>query len=234
MEYRTKEEQVADHLREGIISGSIPRGTRLKQQEIAVQLRVSITPVREALKLLVAEGYLSNDHYRGTTVVPFDLTASQEILRLRISLELQLVESAVQNLRSEDIHEISELAAQFEKAANEGDSISARGMNYRFHRRIFEVANLPQTLSFVQVLWARYPFDTINQVDGRALDAAKEHEVLLRNFVEGDVASAMLTMRSHIESGWKAFQQSLENGEQDGADTGGASTSAAPIETVEP
>ena len=56
MEYRTKEEQVADYLREGIISGRLPRGARLKQTEIAQELKISITPVREALKLLEAEG----------------------------------------------------------------------------------------------------------------------------------------------------------------------------------
>lgn len=46
MDYRTKEEQVADFLRERIISGVYPRGSRLKQAEIAEQLHLSITPVR--------------------------------------------------------------------------------------------------------------------------------------------------------------------------------------------
>jgi DNA-binding GntR family transcriptional regulator len=89
MEYRTKEEQVADHLREGIISGRLPRGARLKQTEIAQELKISITPVREALKLLEAEGYLASDSYRGATVAPFDVGASTEILKLRITLETQ-------------------------------------------------------------------------------------------------------------------------------------------------
>ena len=52
MQFKTKEEQVADFLREGIISGRFARGARLKQQEIATLLNTSITPVREALKLL--------------------------------------------------------------------------------------------------------------------------------------------------------------------------------------
>ena len=68
MEFRTKEEQVADYLREGIIAGRFPRGTRLKQQQIADMLSTSITPVREALKLLEAEGYVSGDNYRGAIV----------------------------------------------------------------------------------------------------------------------------------------------------------------------
>ncbi len=210
MEYRTKEEQVADFLREGIISGRLPRGTRLKQQEIAQQLKISITPVREALKLLEAEGYLASDSYRGATVVPFDIGTSTEVLKLRIMLETQLVESAARNLRSDNIDELRTLAAQFEKAAIEGDSTLARGVNYRFHRRIYDFANLPQTLHFVQVLWARYPFDVINRIGGRATRAAGEHTELLRNFIEGDAGGAMLTMRRHIESGWGEFRDNLE------------------------
>ena len=213
MEYRTKEEQVADYLREGIISGRLPRGTRLKQQEIAQQLKISITPVREALKLLEAEGYIASDSYRGATVVPFDIGTSTEILKLRIMLEAQLVESAARNLTSADIAELKELADQFEQAALDGDSKLARGVNYRFHRRIYDFAKLPQTLHFVQVLWARYPFDVINRVDGRASRAAAEHAELLRNFIEGDAAGAMLTMRRHIESGWDEFRTSLEKRE---------------------
>ena len=212
MEYRTKEEQVADFLREGIISGRIARGARLKQQEIAQQLKISITPVREALKLLEAEGYLASDSYRGATVIPFDVGTSTEILKLRIMLETQLVESAARSLRSEDITELRELAGQFEAAARAGDSTLARGVNYRFHRRIYDFADLPQTLHFVQVLWARYPFDVINKIQGRASRAAEEHNELLRNFIEGDAAGAMLTMRRHIETGWNEFRASLSQG----------------------
>lgn len=205
MEYRTKEEQVADFLREGIIAGRFPRGSRLKQQEIASLLKTSITPVREALKLLEAEGYLVGGSYRGATVVSLDIEASGEILKLRILLESQLVESAVRKIGSPQIEELKQLAAEFEHAAEGQDSALARGINYRFHRRIYDFAELPQTLHFVQVLWARYPFDVINRIEGRAMRAAGEHAELLRNFIEGDAAGAMLTMRRHIEAGWAEF-----------------------------
>jgi DNA-binding GntR family transcriptional regulator len=91
MRFRTKEEQVADYLCEGIIAGRYPRGTRLKHQEIATMLQTSITPVREALKLLAAEGYVTGPSYRGASVAPFDITATNEMLSLRILLDTQLV-----------------------------------------------------------------------------------------------------------------------------------------------
>jgi DNA-binding GntR family transcriptional regulator len=217
MEYRTKEEQVADYLREGIISGRLPRGARLKQTEIAQELKISITPVREALKLLEAEGYLSSDSYRGATVAPFDVEASTEILKLRITLETQLVESAVRNITTDQIAELRELARQFEEAAIANDSTAARGINYRFHRRMYDFAKLPKTLHFVQVLWAQYPFDVINRISGRALRAAKEHSELLKNVIEGDSAGAMLTMRRHIETGWNELRESMPPAKPDNA-----------------
>lgn len=202
MEYRTKEEQVADYLRERIISGVYARGSRLKQAEIAEELHLSITPVREALKLLEAEGYVSGDSYRGARVVPFDPTASAEILQLRLMLEAQLVRGAVDKATSKDIQELRALADEFEAAFNAGDRASARGINYRFHRRMYDIAAMPQTLHFVQILWARYPFDLINAVSGRGKDAAAEHDEILRAFAEGDSSNAVLSMRKHIESGW--------------------------------
>jgi DNA-binding GntR family transcriptional regulator len=210
MEYRTKEEQVADFLREGIISGSIARGARIKQVEIAHLLKTSITPVREALKLLAAEGYLTGSSFKGATVVSFDATTSREIINLRMLLEAELVRGAVDRLTSEDVKELQALAAEFEAAAVNQDGSLARGLNYRFHRRLYTIADQKQTFHFVQILWARYPFDVINRIDGRASRAAAEHKELLEQMCAGDVAAATLTMRRHIESGWEELRDNLE------------------------
>ena len=206
MDYRTKEEQVADYLRERIISGVYPRGSRLKQAEIAEELHLSITPVREALKLLKAEGYISGDSYLGARVVPFDPSASAEILQLRLVLESQLVRGAVDKITAEDIKALRAMADEFETAFASGDRANARGVNYRFHRRLYDVAQMPQTLHFVQILWARYPFDLINAVEGRGQEAVKEHDDILNSLTTADASAAMLAMRKHIESGWSLLK----------------------------
>jgi DNA-binding GntR family transcriptional regulator len=206
MDFRTKEEQVADFLREGIISGMFPRGSRLKQAEIAERLQLSITPVREALKLLEAEGYINGNSYRGACVVPFDATASKEVLELRLMLESRLISGTVEKARAQDIAELRALADEFERAFKAGDRASARGINYRFHRRLYSLADMPQTLHFVQILWARYPFDLINAIEGRGKDAAKEHDEILHALSKRDASAAALAMRKHIESGWSLLK----------------------------
>lgn len=211
MDYRTKEEQVADFLRERIISGVYPRGSRLKQAEIAEQLQLSITPVREALKILEAEGYVSGGSYRGARVVPFDPAASSEILQLRLMLESQLVRAAIEKITTEDFSILRELADEFEEAFKRGDRAHARGVNYRFHRKLYDIAELPQTLHFVQILWARYPFDLINSAQGRGEDAVREHEEILQAFAAGDTSAAIMAMRKHIESGWTVLKETTES-----------------------
>jgi DNA-binding GntR family transcriptional regulator len=209
VEFRTKEEQVADYLREGIISGRFPRGTRLKQQEIATLLHTSITPVRESLKLLAAEGYVTGDSYRGAIVSPFDIDASQETLDLRILLECKLVRGAIERIDGSALDELRTLASAFATAFDAGDNESARAANYRFHHRMYEFAAMPQTLHFVQILWARYPFDLINRLSGRVSRADTEHGDLLQALAAGDIAGAMLATRQHIEAGWRELRNAV-------------------------
>jgi DNA-binding GntR family transcriptional regulator len=206
MEFRTKEEQVADFLREGIISGMFKRGSRLKQAEIAEQLQLSITPVREALKLLEAEGYVTGNSYRGACVAPFDASASEEVLDLRLQLESRLIRGALQHVTGQDISELQAMNADFGRAFELGDRAAARGINYRFHRKLYGIAAMPQTLHFVQILWARYPFDLINAIEGRGKQAAAEHDEIMRALVSGDLPAAMLAMRKHIESGYSVLK----------------------------
>lgn len=210
MQFKTKEEQVADYLREGIISGRFARGARLKQQEIATLLNTSITPVREALKLLEAEGYVAGDSFKGAVVAPFDIEASSEVLSLRILLETQLVKGAVERAKGADIAELKVMAEEFAAAFDAGDNETARAANYRFHHRLFEVAAMPQTLHFVQILWARYPFDLINRLSGRVSRAAQEHDDMLAAIIAGDTSAAMLATRQHIEAGFVELRDSLK------------------------
>jgi len=206
MEFRTKEEQVADFLREGIISGMFERGSRLKQAEIAERLQLSITPVREALKLLEAEGYVTGNSYRGACVAPFDASASEEALNLRLQLESRLIRGTLQHVTGQDIAELQAMNAEFGRAFELGDRAAARGVNYRFHRHLYGIAAMPQTLHFVQILWARYPFDLINAIEGRGKQAAGEHDEIMRALMSGDLPAAMLAMRKHIESGYSVLK----------------------------
>jgi DNA-binding GntR family transcriptional regulator len=211
MRYRTKEDFVADYLREAIISGRFERGQRLKQAEIAAHLSLSITPVREAMKLLEAEGYVTRESHHGAQVSAFDIDTSDDVVGLRVLLEERLVRAAILRLTDGDIAELNALEDEFESAISSGDRMLMRGINYRFHRHLYELAQQPQTLHFVQVLWAKYPFDVINTLQGRAQRAGLEHRQLLTYLVSGDVDSAAQAVRAHIEEGWAELREHLRS-----------------------
>ena len=210
MEFKTKEEYVAEYLREGILSGRFPRGTRLKQADIAAELNLSITPVREALRILEAEGYVLSETHRGVIVAPFDATATREINDLRVLLESRLALAAMENLTAQDYTALAQLQREFDEAETRGDREAVRALNYRFHSQLYATAQQPQTLHFVQVLWAKYPFDLINLIKGRAGRAAVEHRQLLKAMKSGDRKAVMTSLREHIEAGWHELQSQLE------------------------
>lgn len=210
MDFKTKEEIVAEYLREGILSGCFPRGTRLKQADLAEQLNLSITPVREAFRILEAEGYVLNETHRGVTVAPFDASATREINDLRVLLESRLVLAAMENMTPQDYAELSKLQHEFEEAEARGDREAVRALNYRFHSRLYAAARQPQTLYFAQVPWAKYPFDLINLIRGRTGRAAAEHRRLLKAMKTGDKKAVVSSVREHIEAGWHELQTQLE------------------------
>jgi DNA-binding GntR family transcriptional regulator len=209
MEFKTKEEYVAEFLREGILSGRFPRGTRLKQADIAEQLNLSITPVREAFRILEAEGYVLNETHRGVIVAPFDASATREINELRMLLESRLVLAAMEQMSPQNYVELGQLQREFEEAESRGDREAVRALNYRFHRQLYALAGQPQTLHFVQVLWAKYPFDLINLIGGRPGRAAAEHRRLLKAMKAADRTSVLDALRKHIDAGWRELQAHL-------------------------
>src|ERR1700744_244045 len=98
MSFATKQESVAEIIRERIIVGIYDRGTKLKQADLAEELGVSITPVREALLALEAEGYVRGLPHKGLVVPDLVPELVQEIFRLRLTLERELTKGALDKM----------------------------------------------------------------------------------------------------------------------------------------
>ncbi len=211
MTIRTKEEQVAEFLREEIIAGRFARGERLKQLEIAALLDISATPVREALRLLEAEGYVLSMSHRGMVVAPFDVAASSEIVELRVLLEGRLALAATDRIERADLDGLLASHDTFLSAVDGGDRHEIRALNYQFHRQLYGFAGQPQTWRFVQMLWAKYPFDLINLIDGRPSRAVAEHSDILEGMLAGDRIAVAAAVRQHVTYGWQELQTALEN-----------------------
>ncbi|WP_353181621.1 GntR family transcriptional regulator [Bosea sp. (in: a-proteobacteria)] len=204
MTFETKQDWVSDILRERIIVGYYDRGAKLKQAELAEQLGVSITPVREALLTLEAEGYIKGVRHKGLVVPELVPEQLGEIFELRLMLERELTAKALSKLSADKLEELNEIQRSLAKAIEAEDLQAVRTANVRFHFRLYELAERPQTLHFVRVLWAKYPFTLQDIKRERPTRMRAEHESFLQKAAQGDHEGAVEAMVEHIRNGWRA------------------------------
>ncbi|MBR8462119.1 GntR family transcriptional regulator [Campylobacter sp. faydin G-24] len=126
----TTTEFIANELRKDILSGKIKSKERLRQNEISANFGVSQTPVREALKLLTAEGLVSFDSYKGAIVRELCYKDAKEIYDLRILLEPILIENGFKNFEQKFLDEAYAIQ---EKIENCTDVNEWAILNDKFH-----------------------------------------------------------------------------------------------------
>ena len=209
MPFATKQDWVAEIIRERIIVGAYQRGRQLKQVDLAEELGVSVTPVREALLTLEAEGYVRGLPHKGLLVPELVAELAQEIYGLRLLLERELTAAAVERITPQGLAELQDLQRSLVRALDTDDLQAVRTANYRFHFRLYDLADRPQTLQFVRVLWAKYPF-TAQDVDrSRPGRMREEHERFLARLEQGDAAGAVEAMLEHISNGWREITDDI-------------------------
>ena len=112
----TKASQIADELREAIAAGEIAQGTRLQQDELSARFSTSITPVREALRQLQAEGLLVGEPHRGVAVASPDLEQITSIYVLRRLIEPFAAQRSARRLSKLDFERAYDVNAKLAKA----------------------------------------------------------------------------------------------------------------------
>ncbi|HTJ92362.1 MAG TPA: GntR family transcriptional regulator [Pararobbsia sp.] len=209
MVFLTKLDHVAERLRERIISGEYPRGHKLKQADIAAELGVSITPVREALKALEMEGFVVSEPHRGLSVPDIDPERAKEIFELRVLLEHMLAYKAAERATKADIAELRAMHKEFVALIKAGELYAIRAANVRFHFRLYEIADCEQTLQFVRVLWAKFPFNFHDDQAGRFKQLPNEHVEIIRKLEEQDTQGVADAMVDHIKAGWSRLEKNV-------------------------
>ena len=121
---------VRDALRSSIIRGDLPAGSSLVQTEIATQLNVSTTPVREAMRDLAGEGLITLDSHRIGTVRGLDWDEMVEIVELRRAIEKVALKRAMANIKEEELAAARSLADQLSREEDLGSWVQ---LNSRFH-----------------------------------------------------------------------------------------------------
>lgn len=147
-------EQAYNQIRQDIISGVLKEHERLTEQALAQRIGLSRTPVREAIKRLIHEGFIENESGYSTRVASFSVDESEQIFQLRIMLEGYAIRRAANFAKSEQIAALRTLATQMSQlvqpdSVNDFDDIARA--NELFHRTIAEAANSTRLIALISV-----------------------------------------------------------------------------------
>ena len=197
-------ESAYEKLRGQILSGERVHGERLTEVEVAADLGISRTPVREALRRLAAEGLVDVSLNRGASLARWGSADLQEIFDLRTILESDAAKRATTRAGSEVIAVLDEVCQEMDEIFANLDGISSlrslAELNRRFHSTIIEAADSPRLSSIIDSL-THVPvvMQTFTQYSPHALARSLQHH---REIVDAmrarDASWAESVMRAHI------------------------------------
>jgi DNA-binding GntR family transcriptional regulator len=148
-EWRTAHEFVRETLRRAILRGDLTGGSRLIQADLAQQLEVSTTPVREALRDLATEGLITLDRHRGGVVRELNWDEMEEIRLIREQLDPLAIELAVKRVDDQALAEAGRLC---DRMAEVGDLVDWVELNRRFHFLFHEATGAPRLATILKGL----------------------------------------------------------------------------------
>ncbi len=192
-------EHVVTFVREGIISGDFPPAAKLLPKQIAEQCGTSFIPVREALRVLASEGFVSFVHNRGAWVTPLSKADLHDIYTIRLELECEAVRQAAPFSKAE-IARLDDILARMRDRHEQRDNAAIVVLNRDLHFSIYEKSGSPRRLKLINQLWlhsARYQRLGLNYRDDGA-DA--EHRRMVNKLRRKDHEGASLALKTHLET----------------------------------
>ncbi|MCU9847158.1 GntR family transcriptional regulator [Defluviimonas sp. WL0024] len=194
-------------LRDMILFGQLAPGQPVTIQGLTATLEAGMTPVREAIRKLTAEGALELQGNRRVSVPQLTVSQLDEIAFARLTIEPKLAQMATNHLRANDIAALARIDGEIDQAIAGGDVQRYLRGNFNFHFTLYERAEAPILLSIAQMLWLRFGpslrvvcgrYGTANLPDrhGEALDAMRSGDAAqLAAALEGDIAQGIEQVR---------------------------------------
>jgi DNA-binding GntR family transcriptional regulator len=194
-------------MREAIVSGALPPGTRLVLEELSQQFDLSMTPIREALPILEAEGYITQVPHRGAVVAQMDREEIMELYAIRAAMEAMVARQAVPALTARDLAAMEALVERMD--ATGGDWEAFLALDKEFHLVLYRAAGSSRWVSTIETLWrrcARYMLAS-TAMSGAVDMIHTDHRALLAAFRAGDVELAARMTVEHLKHSEKRLLQ---------------------------
>ncbi len=200
-------QEVAERLRQRIFAHDLTPGDWIDEQKLAEEYGISRTPLREALKVLAAEGLVDLKPRRGCYVTEISRQDIDDIFPLMAMLEGRCAFIAVQLAKPADIRGLKAIHEKLELAAKESRIDAFFEANQEFHRRIQELTNNRWLLSVIQDLRKVLKLSRLHSLslEGRLQQSLEEHRVIMAAFEAGDAEQAEKSMHDHLLYGREAL-----------------------------
>ena len=201
--FTSKADVAYAQIRARILDGSLAAGSRLAQYDLASELGISITPLREAVRRLSGEGWILLDTHRNARVAELDLDQARQLLEARRALEPVAVALAAERRTDADVARM-EAALKRLKPVTRTWGETALAAHREVHRALYSASHNEVMVRMLDDLWDKS--DRYRRVglqlppggEARTRDFEEHHE-LVRLVVAGDAAGAADLMTSHID-----------------------------------
>lgn len=195
-------ERVQASLRERIVSGEYPPGSRLILGRLAEEHSVSFIPVREALRRLEGERLVVLEPNRGASVAPISVTDLRDIYETRILLERHALRTAFPNLDEESLKLAENELREMRRGFKDGRERDAYEHHRAFHFTLYKPGASPWTLHLIEQLWAsaeRY-LRLAPSLRPSLKDFVAEHEAVFEAVCTGRVDEAADLLAANLRT----------------------------------
>jgi DNA-binding GntR family transcriptional regulator len=212
IQYRSKKEIVYEELRKAILRGDYPPGSRLVIDQLAVELGVSQIPIREAVRQLEADGFLTIEPYAGATVTEMSADFIYEVFALLESMEIISSRQACQSMTDEQLETMAKHIQQMDSSVQIPEQWARE--NKDLHLYICDWAGMALVKNLMQKVlnhWDRLRLHYLKDVSGSRIDVAqREHGQILEAFRSRNPDEVERVIRAHNQSAQMAYIRHLQ------------------------
>jgi len=201
-------EDVARIVRKRIFDGTYAAGTYVRLDQLAADLGVSVTPVREALFELKAEGLLAQLPHRGFVVLPVTGRDLTDVSDVQAYIGGELAARAAANISDDQLRELQQIQSDLEDAYAADDERAVR-LNHEFHRAINVAADSPKLAQLMSQITRYAPESVFPIIAGWPEKSNKHHRRLLAALEKRDESLARTAMSEHLAAGAKPLIKHL-------------------------
>lgn len=194
-------EDVARFVRKRIFDGTYAAGTYVRLDQLAVELGISVTPVREALFELKAEGLLAQQPRRGFVVLPVTGRDLTDVANVQAHIGGELAARAALNVTDEQLRDLEKIQSQLEDAYASDDDDRAVRLNHEFHKAINVAADSPKLAQLMSQITRYAPESVFPTIGGWPEKSNNHHRRVLAALARRDEDLARTAMSEHLAAG---------------------------------